>query len=168
MLSWSVIAFLSRSKYFFISWLQPPSAVILEPKTIKSLTVSIVAPHICHEVMGPDAIILVFWMLSFQRTFSFSSFSFIKMLFSVSSLYAIMVVSSAMVTHSSIVAWRIPGMGEPGGLPSMGSHRARHDWCDLAAAASAYLRLLIFLPQSWFQLVLHPVQHFSWYTLHIS
>ena len=40
-----------------------------------------------------------------------------------------------MATHSSVLAWRIPGMGEPGGLPSMGSHRVRHDWSDLAAAA---------------------------------
>ena len=40
-----------------------------------------------------------------------------------------------MATHSSVLAWRIPGTGEPGGLPSMGSHRARHDWSDLAAAA---------------------------------
>ena len=39
-----------------------------------------------------------------------------------------------MATHSSVLAWRIPGMGEPGGLPSMGSHRVRHDWSDLAAA----------------------------------
>ena len=42
-----------------------------------------------------------------------------------------------MATHSSVLAWRIPGTGEPGGLPSMGSHRVRHDWCDLAAAAAA-------------------------------
>ena len=42
-----------------------------------------------------------------------------------------------MATHSSILAWRIPGTGEPGGLPSMGSHRVRHDWSDLAAAAAA-------------------------------
>ena len=42
-----------------------------------------------------------------------------------------------MVTHSSILAWRIPGTEEPGGLPSMGSHRVRHDWRDLAAAAAA-------------------------------
>ena len=42
-----------------------------------------------------------------------------------------------MATHSSVLAWRIPGMGEPGGLPSMGSHRVRHDWSDLAAAAVA-------------------------------
>ena len=42
-----------------------------------------------------------------------------------------------MATHSSVLAWRIPGMGKPGGLPSMGLHRVRHDWSDLAAAAAA-------------------------------
>ena len=41
-----------------------------------------------------------------------------------------------MATHSNVLAWRVPGMGEPGGLPSMGSHRVGHDWSDLAAAAS--------------------------------
>ena len=46
-------------------------------------------------------------------------------------------LEKAMATHSSILAWRIPGMGEPGGLPSMGSHRVRHEWSDLAAAAAA-------------------------------
>ena len=60
MLSRFVIAFLPRSKCLLISWLQSPSAVILEPKKIKSLTVSIVSPSICHEVMGLDAMILVF------------------------------------------------------------------------------------------------------------
>ena len=60
MLSRFVIAFLPRSKRPLISWLQSPSAVILEPPKIKSLTVSIVSPSVCHEVMGPDAIILVF------------------------------------------------------------------------------------------------------------
>ena len=55
-----VIAFLPRSKRLLISWLQFPSAVILEPKKIKSVTVSIVSPSICHEVMGLDAMILVF------------------------------------------------------------------------------------------------------------
>ena len=54
-----VIAFLPRRKRLLISWLQSPSAVILEPKKIKSLTVSIVSPSICHEVMGPDVMILV-------------------------------------------------------------------------------------------------------------
>ena len=60
MLSRLVIAFLTRSKHLLISWLQSPSAVILEPRKIKSLTVFIVYPPICHEVMGPDAIIFVF------------------------------------------------------------------------------------------------------------
>ena len=55
-----VITFLPRSKHLFISWLQSPSAVTLEPKKIKSVTVSIVSPSICHEVMGPDAMTLVF------------------------------------------------------------------------------------------------------------
>ena len=60
MLSRLVIAFLPRSKCLLISWLQSPSAVILEPKKIKSVTVSIVSPSICHEAMGPEAMILIF------------------------------------------------------------------------------------------------------------
>ena len=83
-----------------------------EPQKIKSDTVSTVSPSITHEAMGPDAMIFVFWMLSFKPTFSLSSFIFIKRLFSSSSLSAIRVVSSA------------------------------------------HLKLLIFLLQSWFQLVL--------------
>ena len=59
MLSRLVIAFLPRNKRLLISWLQSPSAVILEPKKVESVTVSIFAPSICHEVMGPDAVILV-------------------------------------------------------------------------------------------------------------
>ena len=60
MLSRLVIAFVPSSKHLLISWLQSPSAVILEPQKIKSATVSTVSPSICHEVMGPDAMILVF------------------------------------------------------------------------------------------------------------
>ena len=60
MLSRLVIAFLPRNKHLLISWLQSPSAVILEPKKIKFLTVSIVSPSMCHEVMGLDVMILVF------------------------------------------------------------------------------------------------------------
>ena len=77
MLSRLVIAFLPRSKCLLISWLQSPSAVILEPKKIKSATVSIISPSICHEVMGPDAMILIFecWVLSqvFHSLLSLSS-----------------------------------------------------------------------------------------------
>ena len=123
MLSRLLTAFLPRSKHLLISWLQSPSTVILEPPKIKSATVS---PSIYHEVMGPDAIILVFWMLSFKPTFSLSSFTLIKRLFSSSLLSAIRVV-----------------------LP-------------------AYLRLLIFSQQSWFQLALLPAQCLSWCTLHRS
>ena len=123
MLSGLVITFLPRSKRLLISWLQSPSSVILEPRKIKSATVF---PSIFHEVMGLDAMILVFWMLSFKPTFPLSSFTFIKRLFSSSSLSAIRVVSSV------------------------------------------YLRLLMFLLQSWFQLVLLPAQRFSWCTLHIG
>ena len=78
-LGWS---YLPRSKCLLISWLQSPSAVILEPPKTKSDTVSTVSPSISHEVMGPDAMILVFWMLSFKPTFSLSSFTFTKRLFS--------------------------------------------------------------------------------------
>ena len=95
MLSSLVIAFLPRSKYLLISWLQSPSAVILEPRKIKSHAVSIVFPSICHEVMGPNAMILVFWILSFKPTFSLFSFAFIRSLLSSSSLSAISVESSA-------------------------------------------------------------------------
>ena len=95
MLSRLVITFLSRSNHLLISWLQSPSAVILDPQKIKSDTVSTVSSSICHKVMGPDAMIFVFWMLSFKPTFSLSSFTLIKTLFSSSSLYAIRVVSSA-------------------------------------------------------------------------
>ena len=94
MLSRFVIAFLPSSKHLLISWMQSPSTVILEPKEIKCVTVPIISPPICHEVMGPDAMILVFWMLSFKPTFSLSSFTFIKKLFS-SLLSTIRIVSFA-------------------------------------------------------------------------
>ena len=125
-LSRFVIAFLPRSKSLLISWLQSASAVILEPPKIKSVTVSTVSPFICHEVMGLDAMIFIFWMLSFKPSFSLSSFTFIKRLFSSSLLSAIRVVSYA------------------------------------------YMRFWYFSRQSWFQLVLHPAQHLTWCTLHVS
>ena len=78
-----------------IPWLQSLSTVILEPKKIKSVTVSIVSPLICHEVMGLDAMILVFWTLSFKASFLLYSFTFSKKLFSSSSFSAIRVVSAA-------------------------------------------------------------------------
>ena len=94
MLSRLVITFFPRSKRLLISWLQSPSAVILEPKKIKSDSVSTVWPSISHEVMGQDAMIFVFWMLSSKPIFSLSYFTFIKRLFSSPSLSAIRVLSS--------------------------------------------------------------------------
>ena len=95
MLSRFVITFLPRNKHLLISWVKSPSTVILEHKKIKSVTASTFPPSIYHEVLGPDSMILVFWMLNFNPTFSLSSFTLIKRLFSFSSFSAIRVVSSA-------------------------------------------------------------------------
>ena len=95
MLSRLVITFLPRSKRLLISWLQSPSAVVSEPRKIKSDTVSTVSPSICHEVIGRDAMIFIFGMLNFKPTFSLSTFTFIKRLFSFSSFSDIRVVSYA-------------------------------------------------------------------------
>ena len=110
MLSRLVITFLPRSKRLLISWLQSPSAVILEPKKMKSDTIFTVSPSISHEVTEPDAMILVFWMLSFKPTFSLS-FTFIKRLFSSSSLSAIRVVSSAYLRAICTYAQKLPVPG---------------------------------------------------------
>ena len=121
MLSRLVITFLPKSKHLLASWLQSPSAVILEPPKIKSDTVSTVSLSICHEVMWPDAMILVFWMLSFKPTFSLS-FTFIKRLFSSSSLSAIRVVLSHIWDYwyfswqSWFQLWFFMGMHDSGGV----------------------------------------------------
>ena len=94
-LSRLVIAFLSRSKHLLISWLQSPSALILDPKKMKSETVFTFSPSICHEVIGLATMIFIFWMLNFKPAYSLSSFTLIKRLFSSFSLSAINVVSSA-------------------------------------------------------------------------
>ena len=67
------------------------------------------------------------------------------------------VLEKKMATHSSILAWRIPGMEEPGGLPSMGLHRVGHDWCDLAAAAAACHYVIIKWAAFFFLLMVHKV-----------
>ena len=84
MMSRIVIDFLPRGKRLLISWLQSPSAVILEPKEIKSVTVSIVSLFFANEVMELDAMIFLFCMLSVKPAFSLCSFTFIKRLFSFS------------------------------------------------------------------------------------
>ena len=93
MLSRLVTVFFPRSKCLN-SWVQSPSTVILEPKKIKSVTVSIVSLSIFHQVMGPDAMIFIFLMLSLKPAFSLSCFTFIKRLFSSSCCFAFRVVSS--------------------------------------------------------------------------
>ena len=108
MLSRFLIFFLPRSKHLFISWLQSPSTVILEPKKIKSLTISSFSPSIYHEVMGLDAMILVFWMLSFKPASSLSSFILFKRLFSSSLLSSISLVSSVYIWgywYFSLKSW---------------------------------------------------------------
>ena len=88
MLSRLVIPFLPRSKHLLISWLQSPSAVILEPKNKVWHCFHCFPIYFPWSPMGPDAMILVFWMLSFKPTLSLSTFTFIKRLFSYSSLSA--------------------------------------------------------------------------------
>ena len=106
-----VIAFLPRSKHLLISWVQSPSAVILEPKKIKSAIVSTLPPCICNEAMGLDAMILIFAMLSFKPALSLSSFTLIKRLFFPSLLLAIRVVSSAYLRLLIfLLAVLIPGL----------------------------------------------------------
>ena len=100
-----VIVFLPRSKRLLISWLQLLSTVILEPKKIKSVTVAIISSPICFEVMGPDAMIWVFSLLSFKPAFSLSSLTFIERLFSSSSLSALWVVSSVSVSSVLSHVW---------------------------------------------------------------
>ena len=89
------IAFFPRRKHLLISRLKSSSALILEPKKIKSVPASIFPPPICYEVMGLVAMIIVFWLLIFKPAFSASYFTFIKRFFSSSLLSAIRVVSSA-------------------------------------------------------------------------
>ena len=93
--SYVFITFLPRSKCLLIPWLRSPSAVILKPKKWSLPQFPLFSPYICRDVKGPDAMVLVFWMLSFKPTFLLSSFTFIKRLFSSSLLSAIRVVSSA-------------------------------------------------------------------------
>ena len=103
------------------------------PQKIKSDTVSTVSPSISHEVVRPDAMILVFWMLSFKPIFSFYSFTFIKRLFSSSLLSAIRVVSSAylrLLIFLPVILIPACASSSPGFLMMwfMGLQRVRHDW----------------------------------------
>ena len=173
LLSRFIIIFLPRSKCLLIS-----AAVTIcsdfgaQEKTV---TVSSFSSSICHEVMGQDAMIFVYWMLSFKPDFLLSTFTFIKKFFFfgaslvaqtvkplltmwetwVQSLCQEDPLEKGMATHSSIHAWKIPWTKEPGGLYSMRSQRVRHDWATslhlaslsaIRVMSSAYLSLLIFVP----------------------
>ena len=116
-LSRFVIVFLPRSKHLLISWLQSLSAVILEPKKIKSVTVSIVSPSIWHEVINRTFLVAqtVKCLPTMQETW-------------VQSLGREDLLEKEMASHSSILAWKIPWMEEPGKLlQSMGSQRVGDD-----------------------------------------
>ena len=149
MLSRLVITFLPRSKHLLISWLQSPSAVIVEPRKIKAATVSMVSPSICHEVMGPDAMILVIWMLSFKPTFSLSSFTFMHW-------------RRKWQPTPGFLPGESQGRGDPGGLPSMGSQsRTRLKWLSLACLSGKGVRQGCILSPAY----LTYMQSTSWETL---
>ena len=114
MLSMLVITFLPRNKRLLISWLWSPSAVILGAPKIKSVIVSTVSPSICHEVMGLDAMILDFLMLSFKTAFSLSSFTLIKRLCSSSLLSAIRMVQFSSVAQSCLTLCDAMNCSMPG------------------------------------------------------
>ena len=100
MLSRCVIAFLPRSKHLLISWLHVTVCSDFRAQENTVYHCFYFSPFICHEVVGLDAMILVFWILSFKSAFSLSSFTFIKRLFSFSLLSALRVVSSAYLRHT--------------------------------------------------------------------
>ena len=129
MLSRFVIAFLARSKHLIISWLQSPSAVIFEPKKRKCHCFYFF-PSICHEVMGPDAIILVFWTLSLSQLFH-SPFS---------------LSSRGSLVPLCFLPWR---------------------QCNLHISDITLWYYWYCYLQTWFQLVRHPVWHFTWCAVHI-
>jgi len=153
MLSRLVITFLPRSKCLLISWLQSPPAVILEPPKIKSVTVSIASPSIYHEVTGPDAMIFVFWMLSFKPTFSLSSFTFIKRLFSSSSLSVIrLVLSMYLGLLIFSLANLIPAFASSSLAFHMNHHISWFCWLtELGLDPSLQIcDLMFFLSEGWF------------------
>ena len=195
MLSNFVIAFLPKSKRLLISWLQSPSVGVFEPKKIKSVIISTFSPSICHEVMEPDAMIIVFWMMSFMAAVSLYSFTLIKE-----------TPGSSTGKESTCNAGdpgSIPGLGrctgEGNGYPFQSSglenskgrrnlagytvHGVVENWNPLSDF-HFQLVSLHFLPLEWyhlciwgcryffqqscFHLTIHLAQHFTWCTLYRS
>ena len=143
------VAFLPRSKHLLISQFQSLSTVILEPKKIKSIMVFKFSPSICHEVMGLDATILVFWMLNFKPAFSLSSFTFIKRPFRSYLLSAIWVVLSAYLWLLFLPAILIPACNS--------SSPAFHMTCSVYKLYNRVKinSLVVLLSQSWTSLFFH-------------
>ena len=113
--------------------------VILEPLKIKSDTVSTVSPSISHEVMGPDAMIFIFWMYPSDLILGFPVAQLVKNLPAVWETWARSLgwedpLEKGMATDSSILAWRIPQTEAPGRLQSMGLQRVRHNWVTFTHA----------------------------------
>ena len=128
MLSRLVITFLPRSKRLLISWLQSPSTVIVEPKKMKSDTVSTVSPSISHEVIGPDAMILVFWML---RTARRSNQSILKEISPRCSLEGLMLKLKLQYLATSceeLTHWKRPWCWEALGPGGEGGNRGWDGW----------------------------------------
>ena len=186
MLSSFVIAFIANTKCLLISWLHSPCPVILEPKKIKSVIVSIVSPSICHKVMGLDARILLFWMLSFKLAFFFplsassiNSFFFLfSFLFFIFLLYNIVLVFQYINMNLPQVYRCSPSwtLLPPRTIPHIISY--------MKQVVNKLLVPLYFLPwglchlhiwgywyfsrQSRVYLEFHLAWHFTWYTLHVS
>ena len=145
-----IITFLPRSKCLLISWLQSPSTVILEPQKIKSIIVSIVSPSICHEVMGHDAMIFVFWVLSLNQLFHSllllsSGGSLVPLCFLPLKLYHLHIWGYWYFSHQSWLQLVL--------------HLARHfTWCTLHTSLISRVtiyRLDILLSQFWTSLFFH-------------
>ena len=198
MLSRFVIALLPRSKCLLILWLQPPSAVILEPKKRKSVTVSIVFPSICHERRGLDAMILVFWMLSFKPAFFFFlAFEHFFKFYFIFKLYKVVLVLPNIKMNPPQVYMCSPSWTllpppcpyhpsgssqctspkhpvsciEPGQLSSFTFIKmffSSSSPSSIMVVSSIYLWFWYFSWQSWFQPVLSPIWYLTWCTLHIS
>ena len=134
MLSRLFITFLPRSMRLLISCLQSPSAVILEPPKIKSVTVSIASPS--RRQWHPTPVLLPGKSHGWRSLVGCSPWGRDES--DTTKPLHFHALEKEMATHSSVLAWRIPGMAEPGGLLSMGSHRVGHDWSDLAVAVLIY------------------------------
>ena len=172
-LSRFVIVFPPRSKGVLIPRLWSQSTVILEPKKTKSVTVPIVSPAICCEMIGPADMILGFWMSCFKPAFSLSSLTFIKRLFS-SSLLSAVQFSSATESCLTLVTPRT--VAYQTSLPITNSQSLLKlmptEWVMPSNPWEWYHQCIwacwYFSQQFWFQLVSQPTWHFTWCTLHIS